>query len=385
MARTYNVISCDGHLEIPPDPWTRHLPDEHKGRAPRLVPLREGGEGWIVEGMPMIHNGQNVAAGRPVKVLGGSYWEADGSPVPGTGGAAQRLQEQDLDGIDAEVLYPPVFISRFIENISDKEAYLAMVRAYNTFLAEDYCAVAPDRLIGNAVIPTTGIDDALSELKRAQALGLRSICLAQFPHGGGSPSADDDVFWEAAIESGLAITAHGGFGDRMNPLMVASATGTFDMTMAMASRTFPGPVLVLAGMVASGVFDRLPELTIYLAETNAGWMPHVFFMMDDSYLLFKDWYGADYRMLPSEYARTHFRFGIVRDPLSVQMRSFLPVETLMWGSDFPHSVSSFPETKKWLSIIFDGVPEDVRRRVLVDNPCAFFGLDPEADLTVTPR
>jgi predicted TIM-barrel fold metal-dependent hydrolase len=92
-----------------------------------------------------------------------------------------------------------------------------------------------------------------------------------------------------------------------------------------------------------------------------------------------------HRMLPSEYARAHFRFGIVRDPLSVQMRSFLPVETLMWGSDFPHSVSSFPETEKWLSIIFDGVPEDVRRRVLVDNPCAFFGLDPEADLTVTPR
>ena len=171
MAHTYNVISCDGHLEIPPDPWTRHLPEEHKERAPRLVKLREGGEGWIVEGMPMIHNGQNVAAGRAVKVLGGSYWEADGSPVPGTGDAAQRLREQDQDGIDAEVLYPPVFITRFIENISDKEAYLAMVRAYNTFLAEDYCSVAPDRLIGNAVIPTTGLGDALAELERAGGWG----------------------------------------------------------------------------------------------------------------------------------------------------------------------------------------------------------------------
>ena len=385
MSRTYSVISCDGHLEIPPDPWTRHLPEEHRGRAPRLVNLRDGGEGWIVEGMPMIHNGQNVAAGRPVKVLGGSYWDPDGSPVPGTGDATQRLREQDQDGIDAEVLYPPVFISRFIENISDKEAYLAMVRAYNTFLAEDYCSVSPDRLIGNAVIPTTGLEDALAELKRAKSIGLRSICLAQFPHGGGSPSEEDDVFWEAAIESGLAITAHGGFGDRMNPLMVASATGTFDMTMAMASRTFPGPVLVIASMVASGVFDRVPALTIYLAETNAGWMPHVFFMMDDSYLLFKEWYGADYKMLPSEYARKHFRFGIVRDPLSVQMRNFLPVETLMWGSDFPHSVSSFPETEKWLSIIFEGVPDEVRRRVLVENPCEFFGLDPKAELTPTPK
>ena len=98
-------------------------------------------------GHALIHNGQNVAAGRPLKVMGGSYWEADGSvPVTGSGRALQRLAEQDHDGVDAEVLYPPVFISRFIENISDREAYLAMVRAYNTFLAEDYCSVAPDRL-----------------------------------------------------------------------------------------------------------------------------------------------------------------------------------------------------------------------------------------------
>ena len=37
-----------------------------------------------------------------------------------------------------------------IDSISDKDAYRALVRAYNTFLAKDYCSVAPDRLIGNA-------------------------------------------------------------------------------------------------------------------------------------------------------------------------------------------------------------------------------------------
>jgi hypothetical protein len=36
-----------------------------------------------------------------------------------------------------------VFISAFIENIDDREAYVAMVRAYNDFLVEDYCSVAP--------------------------------------------------------------------------------------------------------------------------------------------------------------------------------------------------------------------------------------------------
>jgi predicted TIM-barrel fold metal-dependent hydrolase len=384
MTRTYSVISCDGHLEIPPEAWLRHVPLEHRDRAPRLIHLAGGGEGWIVEGMPIIHNGQNVSAGRPLKVLGQSYWNEDGTPAAGTGDAAQRLREQDFDGIDAEVLYPPVFISRYIENISDKDAYLAMVRAYNTFLAEDYCSVAPDRLIGNAVIPTTGTEDAIAEMKRVKSLGLRSICLAGFPAGDGSPSPDDDVFWHAALESGMAITAHGGLGDRMSPLMVASATGRFDMVTSIVSRTFPGPTSVIAQMAVAGTFDRIPELRIYLAETNASWMPAVFFMMDDSYQLFHDWYGVDLKMKPSEYARRHFRFGIIRDPLALKMREFLPAEDLMWGSDFPHSVTSYPRTREWLDIIFEDVPDELRRRVLLDNPIEFFGLDATATLTETP-
>ena len=142
------------------------------------------------------------------------------TPVPGTGDARQRLSEQDRDGIDAEVLYPPVFISRFIENIEDGEAYVAMVRAFNDFLAEDYCAVAPDRLIGNAVIPASGVEDAIAELKRARAIGLRSICLGSFPNGSGSPAPEDDLFWHEAIELGMPITAHSAMGDRSNPLLV---------------------------------------------------------------------------------------------------------------------------------------------------------------------
>jgi uncharacterized protein len=380
----YRIISADGHLEIPPDAWIRHVPEEHRDRAPRLIKLRGGGEGWIVEGMPIIHNGQNVAAGRPVKVLGGSYWDEDGTPVPGTGDAAQRLREQDQDGIDAEVLYPPVFITRFIEHIDDREAYLAMVRAYNDFLAEDYCSVAPDRLIGNAVIPGSGVEDAIAELKRARTIGLRSICLASFPNGTGTPSPDDDAFWEAALEMGMPITAHATMGDRSHPLLVQSATGKFDLTMSMMSRTVPPPVLALTQMIAKGVLDRIPELQIYLAETNASWMPGVLYMLDDSYELFRHWYGVELSRAPSEYVAEHFFFGIIRDPLALKMRDLLPVERLMWGTDFPHSVSSFPRSREWLETIFEGVPADVRTRILLDNPCRFWGLDREQELTPTP-
>jgi len=384
MSRSYRVISCDGHLEIPPDPWVRHVPEEHLDRAPRLVRLRTGGEGWVVEGSPLIHNGQNVAAGRPLKVKGGSYWEADGTPVPGTGDARQRLEEQDRDGIDAEVLYPPVFISRFIENIEDGEAYLAMVRAFNDFLAEDYCSVAPDRLIGNAVMPATGVEDAIAEMKRAASLGLRSVCLGSFPNGSGEPRPEDDAFWLAAIEERMAVTAHSAMGDRSNPLLVQSARGTFDLQAALLSRTMPPPVVGIVRMILSGVCDRVPDLRIYFAETNASWIPGLLYMIDDSYSIFRHWYGVDLAMKPSEYVWRHFSFGIVRDPLAMRMHDLLDTDHVMWGSDFPHSVSSYPESQRWLEEIFSAGPAGLRHKVLVENPCRFFHLDPDAELTETP-
>jgi predicted TIM-barrel fold metal-dependent hydrolase len=66
------------------------------------------------------------------------------------------------------------------------------------------------------------------------------------------------------------------------------------------------------------------------------------------------------------------------------MRDLLDMEHVMWGSDFPHSVSSFPESARWLDEIFEGCTPELRHQVLVDNPCAFFGLDPDAELTPTP-
>ena len=36
MARTYNLISADSHINEPPDLWTTRLPATFKDRAPRM-------------------------------------------------------------------------------------------------------------------------------------------------------------------------------------------------------------------------------------------------------------------------------------------------------------------------------------------------------------
>ncbi len=387
MVRTYQAISADGHVETPPERWMKFVPEKYRDRAPRLIKLDDGGEAWQVEGLPLMHNGLNLTADNPIRYNHESYWTKDGRPRPGAGTPQQRLQEQDYDGIDAEVLYPPVYASRFIENIADRRVYLAIVQAYNDYLAE-YCSVAPDRLIGNAVIPATGIEDAVAELKRCKELGLSSVSPGKFPNGSGSPKPEDDKFWETALSLGMCLSPHGTIGDPAPPPGAGGATladGAPPLASMLVIRAAGGPVYAISQLIASGALNRFPELRFYIAETNAGWMPWSFFILDDQWKRQSHLYPeADMRMTPTEYIKKHFLFSFIADPISMKVRDLIPVDNLLWGTDFPHSAGSYPNSRQTLDLIFDGVPESVKRKILVETPCKFFGLDPNKELTEMP-
>ncbi|NRA06699.1 MAG: amidohydrolase family protein [Myxococcales bacterium] len=386
MGRKYQIISGDGHVETPPESWIRYLPEEFRPYAPQLVHLREGGEAWLIEGQRLVPNGQNITGPGPIKIKGGSYFKEDGSPAEGAGDGAQRLREQDKDGIDAEVLFPPIFASRLIDSISDKVAYAALIRAYNTFLARDYCAVAPDRLIGNAVIPVTGIDDALAELEFVAAEGLRTISFHQFPNGSGFAAPEDDAFWKRSLELGIKLSPHFGFG-QMSPTLDFVGIGTsgdpFAATLAQRISGIP-PVFTMSQLIVAGVFDRFPEIEFYFAETNASWLPWALFVLDDNYEIFRGPFDRKLARLPSEYILDHCWFGIIRDPRAISMRDHLPFDRLMFGSDFPHSVGSYPNTRNFLDDAFEGAPESCWRQMLLENPARYYGLDLDADITETP-
>jgi len=385
MGRKYRVISADGHVETPPY-WTKYVPEKWRERAPRLIKLPEGGEGWIIEGQPLLRNGQNITGRGPISFDTGSYFKPDGSPNDGAGPPEQRLREQDEDGIDAEVLFPPVFASRFLEGIRDREVYCAMMRAYNTWLAQDFCAVAPDRLIGNSVTPISTLDDAIAELRNAHDLGLRSVAFYQFPNGTGFAQPEDDKFWAECLELGMAISPHFGFGEMRAP-MAGAAQGTAGQAYASALTQRAGshsPVYCMAQLMASGVFDRFPEIKFYFAETNASWIPFTLYFMDDNHEIFSSAFGGrKMKLTPSEYVAKHCHFSIIRDPLAIEMAHMLPIDNIMWGSDFPHSVGSFPRSAEFLDSVFAG-RDDLRRKIVLENPARYFGLDLDADITETP-
>ena len=386
MARHYQVISADGHVETPPDPWVKYVPDKWKDRAPRLINLPDGGEGWLIEGRPMMRNGQNITGRGPIRFDFGSYYKPDGSPNDGAGPPEQRLREQDEDGIDAEVLFPPVFATRFLEGIMDRDVYCSMIRAYNTWLGEEYCAVAPDRLIGNSVTPISDIDDAVAAVEHAHSVGLKSVAFYQFPNGSGFAEPEDDRFWEKCLELDMAISPHFGFGEIRAPAP-KPGTGTAGQPYASALVQRAGshaPVYCMAQLMAAGVFDRFPDIKFYFAETNASWLPSSMFFMDDNHEIFSTAFeGRRMELTPSEYIARHCHFSIIRDPIAIEMADLIPMDNIMWGSDFPHSVGSYPSSQAFLDKAFEGQPE-LRRKVTLENPAAFYNLDLDAEITETP-
>src|SRR5215475_923474 len=166
------LVSSDGHLEVRPERWTPRMPARLRDRAPRTVKLPDGGDAILVEGQaPYPAPFLDLRAGRTNET-----WQPFGATVDDTAGVGppeQRLKEQDMDGLHAEVLFPNMQVGpRLWRAMTDDDLYRATVRAYNDWLGEEYCLVSRDRLIGLGVIPWTNLKDALAELEQRERLAL---------------------------------------------------------------------------------------------------------------------------------------------------------------------------------------------------------------------
>ncbi len=380
--RRYNVISGDGHVEVPLD-WSTRVPAKYREHAPRLMRNADGTETWVMDEWRRDCIGNLYCGLRYdefTRKSAPTYHFPDGSPRPGTGDGVQRLREQDRDGIDAEILYYPIYGPRLMANMirKDKDCYLALIQAYNTFLAREYCIVAPDRLLGVALIPETGVDDAIAEVARVRKLGLRAASLTMWPNGGSDPAPDDDRFWSAVIDLDMKMAMHVNFGGP--PRMVEGVTAESTVCGTMQS----GPNCGTIGRLILYVFDKFPELRFYFAETQAGWLPHGLNWVDEFYLRWYTYFDLKLKKMPSQYWRDHCQFGFVHDRLAMKLREYSGSDMLIWGSDFPHSQGTYPDSREILTELLEDVPEADARKVLVTNACQFLGLDPEAEITPTP-
>ena len=213
-----DLISCDDHMDLgqlPADLWETRLPAALRDRAPHIEE-RDGQAVWICDDKVWGRwDGKPPATGndRPVKPLYNSFARAGiyDQSARRPANAELRLADMDRDGVKAQIIFGPIF------QISTDDPVLrqACYRVYNDWLME-FCAAAPNRLIGVPMLPETDPAAAHAELLRlAKKGGVRQVCLmcAQV-----NPKFDDPAWeplWDALEETWF-------YSDSLNDLPLLS-------------------------------------------------------------------------------------------------------------------------------------------------------------------
>ena len=383
MARQYKVFSGDGHIDLNPDVWRNRVAAKWRDRAPKRVKMPNGSDAVVVDGGKLNTIGVTRSVRVAHKDLAKQVPTFENSA--GTGSPEQRLREQDQDGIEAEILFSQ--ISFVLRQAKDDDLYLELVRAYNEFLAEEYMAVAPDRLICMGTIPVTGVEDAVRELEHCAKLGLRGVKLDRFPSGRGYPTAEDDKFWAAAVDLKMPLTNHndGKMGSgRGEPAFKYDKEPGEDVhqrePMNYFFRFTNDAMTASIQMAFAGVWDRFPALEMYWAETMIGWFEYGLWQIDDHYkrympMIHENWGLRYLERKPSEYLKERTYWGFLHDPVGIRRRDCIGYDKLMWGTDFAHAASEWPNSIKLMEQDFADVPENEKRAMLVDNCVKYFHLN----------
>src|SRR5579864_4066258 len=104
----YRLISADSHVNEPPDLWVSRVDKKYRERAPRLAVDLPGKEGayFLYEGYAPHPIGIGLGAGKSPEELKEFLTKATYADArPGGWDPAERMKDNELDGVDGDVLY----------------------------------------------------------------------------------------------------------------------------------------------------------------------------------------------------------------------------------------------------------------------------------------
>jgi predicted TIM-barrel fold metal-dependent hydrolase len=367
------VLSSDSHVFEPPDLWATRIDRAFRDRAPRIVRIDGADEivvetGQILAGIGLILNaGARFEA--PETITGRGVLEE----VPRGGwDPAQHLVDMRLDGVAGEVIYPSQGLFYF--RVKDTPLMSAIFRAYNDWLA-DFCATDPARLKGIAMVNVDDVGDGVAELERCARKGFAGAMITEFPHEHRRYDHPDyEPFWAAAEDLGMPLSLH--TATRREGKIRGAGPKTLRDATSRSTKAFY-PAMSLCDMIFSGVFERHPRLMLAIVEFELSWVPNILAAMDYTYRERVEEaihrFKGDVR--PSDFFHRNVVLSFQEDAIGIRLRDVIGVDSMMWGSDYPHSESTFPQSRKILSEILAGVPEHEQAKIVGGNTARVYGFD----------
>jgi len=376
----YTRISADCHIDLPmlaPDMFTSNALAALKERMPYVTDgpdgpfwtCKNGGSFGLLNGVGP--SGQKLVPGQNhrVDVMAATGFYEDGKkgyrhptdPV-------LRAKDMDRDGVQAEVIFG---ILGAATRLNDPVAANEMFRIYNDWLV-DFCKHDPARFIGLACLPYGDIDAAVKEIHRVAKLGLRGVELSCSWDMEPMWHPMWEPLWKAIHEVDLPLHFH--TFPALPPGVLDKAFGSTRRAafFTVVSGFQMNLVNILAAVIGAGVLERYPKVRISFGESGIGWIPYALERMDFEWEdRFRD---LGLKTKPSDYWRRQCKGTFQFDRIGGKLIDEMGVESLMWGSDYPHADGVWPESSKYIEEQFAHLPADVVHKITCENAGKFYRL-----------
>jgi len=373
----YKVFSGDNHVIEAPNCFSDYVPAKYKDRAPKIMRGADGGDGWSMDGVtpPKMTFGLNAVAGRAFKDYKKSGLKLE-EILPGSYLGPEHLKDMDADGIDGAAIFPMSSLETF--SMKDREMGVVLMRAYNDWLMDEFCAADPSRLIGLPLMPVDdGMDTLLAEFNRVVKKGAKGVMI---PYYTARPYTDKyyDPFWQAAADAGIPLhfhRVHGGVaptGAMRNTLDNAPGLNISGIVQRFFSAVGP-----FSDLVFTGLFERFPKLKLVDAEVNGGWLPFWIQMMDQEYERQRHWDNPPLHTQPSEFVGKNLFVTVLDDYayFDACKRDEKLAAAAMFSTDYPHSTTLYPKSREYIADLTQGMASGPVYDILAGNAVRIYNLE----------
>jgi predicted TIM-barrel fold metal-dependent hydrolase len=357
LALDFPVYDADNHLYEPEDAFLRHLPqqyakdfyfvDDNRKRRKLVI----GGQ--VSEYIPNPTFAVVAAPGSHEKYYraenheGLSLRELGGKPIrppPEWRTGDGRIAVLDQQHLHAALVFPT--LASVIEARLGNNAQLvaALFHSLNEWTREEWGFAREGRLFCVPMINLADVDLAIKELEFVLKAGARAVGIRPAPvaaANGGSRSfglPDFDPFWARVAASGIFVCLHAsdsgydqiyrwwsGSGNEF----VSFERDAFKQTIDWLGRPIADS---LAALICYGVFDRHPQLRVASVENGSEWVAPLFCRLKRAY----GQVPKDFKRHPWDTFRQHVFIAPFYENDPKELVEHLPVERILFGSDFPH-------------------------------------------------
>ncbi|QGZ90498.1 amidohydrolase family protein [Microcystis aeruginosa] len=359
MLNGYKIIDADSHVIEPPAMWGQYLEPKFREFAPS-ADMKIKGEPISQKISPQVQaeGNKQMMQAHPHAYLNRYNPES-------------HVQSMTQMGIDVAFIYPNYGLWLFAIDSLPAEVMGAFVRAYNTWLYEEFCSYDPARLKGVAAVNQHDPEDMVKELHRSATLGWKAVFLRPNPVKGRILSDPAyEPFWAACEDLDMAVGIHEGHWSRLP----TTGADRFHTRFALHACSHPmEQMMALLALIEGGVLERHPKLRIGFLESGCGWLPYWLWRLDEEYQV-TPWEVKDrVRLMPSEYFRRQCFIAVdPSEPYLSQLIDYIGSDNIIFGSDYPH-MDHKPDIVSQIVQLEKDLAKETVEKILAYNPTRFYG------------